>query len=68
MSMIPVIESCRFISIEDINDKIKNDNFTYKSVRVLARVRQLYHSQTGYCIIESVIAHQKNTDKDMQVD
>mmetsp|Transcript_7055 Transcript_7055/g.11877 ORF Transcript_7055/g.11877 Transcript_7055/m.11877 type:complete len:102 (+) Transcript_7055:3-308(+) len=57
--MIPQHDSCRFISIEDIKLKIQQDSFSYKSVRVIGRIRKLQDMQTGYCIIKSIFANEK---------
>ena len=54
MSFLPQLDSCRFLTIEQIRQRISDDNFTYKSVRVLAKIKQLHDSSTGYCLIESL--------------
>ncbi len=36
--MIPTVPHCRFITISEINEKVKTDDFKYKEVRVAGRV------------------------------
>ena len=36
--MIPNVPHCRFITITQINEKIKADDFKYKEVRVVGKV------------------------------
>ena len=54
MSMIPNKEPCRFIDIEDIKQRIKDDNFQYKNVRIVAKIKKLMDTSTGYCIVQSI--------------
>ena len=51
-SFLPQLDSCRFITINEINKRMKEDNFTYKAVRVLGKLKQLQDLSTGYAIIE----------------
>ena len=51
MSMIPQVEPCRFITIAQIQQRIADDDFTYKSVRVAAKV-QSYQPQKYSLIVE----------------
>ena len=51
--MIPTFDSCRFITIADIKQRIESDTFKYKSVRVVGKIRVLQDQNTGKCIIES---------------
>ena len=37
--MIPQVAHCRYATIQQIKQKISDDSFTYKSVRVAGRVR-----------------------------
>ena len=36
---IPQVDSCRFITIKGIKERIAEDNFAYKSVRVIGAVK-----------------------------
>ena len=38
---IPQLDSCRFITLPQIKKRIQEDNFQYKSVRVLGRIIEL---------------------------
>lgn len=42
---IPQLDSCRFITLANIKNRIAEDNFQYKSVRVLGRVKSLANEQ-----------------------
>ena len=53
MSMIPSLDSCRFITISEIKKRTKEDNFTYKSVRIIAKLKMLQDLQTGMSLVES---------------
>ena len=39
MSTIPQTDPCRFITISEIKERIKNDNFAYKSVRIIGKIK-----------------------------
>ena len=52
MSLIPQVDSCRFLSIPEINFRIAQDNFTYKSVRVYGKLKVLQDPITGYAVID----------------
>ena len=41
MSNIPVADPCRFITISEIEQRIADDNFAYKSVRIIGKIKQL---------------------------
>ena len=43
--IIPQLDSCRFISIEQIHQRIAADNFQYKSVRVAGRIADLINDK-----------------------
>ena len=54
MSVIPVLDGCRYTTIAQIKERIEQDNFTYKSVRILGKIRQLQDQTTGMAVFESV--------------
>ena len=39
--MIPTVEPCRFMTITQIHQKVADDAFEYKSVRVVAKVASI---------------------------
>ena len=39
MSNIPTADPCRFITISEIKKRIIEDNFNYKSVRILGKIK-----------------------------
>ncbi len=47
---IPQLDSCRFITLEQLRDRIKTDTFSYKSVRVAGKIVNLA-SDKGYTLI-----------------
>ena len=47
---IPQLDACRFITIGQINKRIKEDNFQYKSVRVYGKIKELQNDK-GYTVI-----------------
>ena len=47
---IPQLDSCRFISLSQIKERIKSDNFQYKSVRVAGLIVDL-QNEKGYTVI-----------------
>lgn len=49
--IIPQLDSCRFISIEQIHERIQSDNFQYKSVRVPGRIFDLINDK-GLTVIK----------------
>ena len=48
---VPQIDSCRFISAKNIKERIAQDNFQYKSVRVIGKIK-LLQNELGYTVIE----------------
>ena len=54
MSMIPTLDSCRFITVPELKQRVAQDNFTYKSVRVLCKIKVLQDPETGYAVLEQV--------------
>lgn len=48
---IPQLDSCRFISILQIRERIASDNFQYKSVRVPGRIVDL-SNEKGLTVIK----------------
>jgi hypothetical protein len=48
---IPQLDPCRFISLPQIKKRIAEDNFSYKSVRVLGKLKQS-QNEKGFSIIE----------------
>ena len=55
MSTIPHAEPCRFITIEEIKERMKNDNFSYKQVRIFGKIKQLQDQKTGLCVFSSIV-------------
>ena len=47
---IPQLDSCRFISLTQLRDRIKTDTFTYKSVRVAGKIVNLQNDK-GFTLI-----------------
>ena len=47
---IPQLDSCRFITLQQLRDRIKTDTFQYKSVRVAGKIVNL-SSDKGYTLI-----------------
>ena len=47
---IPQLDSCRFITISQIRERISSDNFQYKSVRVAGRILDL-QNEKGFTVI-----------------
>jgi hypothetical protein len=39
--MIPNVPHCRFITISQINEKVRSDDFKYKEVRVAGKIHSL---------------------------
>ena len=48
------MDSCRFITIAEIKKRIKEDNFTYKSVRIIGKLKMLQDIKTGMSLVEAV--------------
>jgi|LauGreDrversion4_2_1035121.scaffolds.fasta_scaffold862961_1 hypothetical protein len=47
---IPQLDSCRFISLSQLRDRIKTDTFSYKSVRVTGKIVNLQNDK-GFTLI-----------------
>ena len=53
MSSIPVLDSCRFTTISSIKERVDADSFTYKSVRIIGKIKILQDIEMyGLCILE----------------
>ena len=48
--MIPTVAQCRFITISQIRQRIADDNFTYKSVRLAGKVKEVF--ENFRCLVE----------------
>eukprot|EP00347_Sterkiella_histriomuscorum_P024523 403330811 len=48
---IPQLDSCRFITLPQLKQRIANDNFSYKSCRILGKVKIL-QNEHGFTVIE----------------
>ena len=56
MSNIPQADPCRFITISEIKQRILDDNFAYKAVRIIGKIKQLQDAATGLCVFEGLEA------------
>ena len=43
--IIPQLDSCRFLTIEQVQQRIASDNFSYKSVRLAGRITDLVNER-----------------------
>lgn len=48
---IPQLDSCRFITLPQIKERIAQDNFQYKTTRILGKIKLLQNDH-GYTVIE----------------
>ena len=55
MSTIPSISTCRYITIQQILNRIKDDSFTYKEVRVVGRCKS-FNAETHIVELEDLFA------------
>ena len=55
MSTIPQVPTCRYITIEQIQNKIKEDSFTYTQVRVIGKCKS-YSADTHTVELEDLFS------------
>jgi len=64
---IPQLDSCRFISLSQLRDRIKTDTFSYKSVRVTGKIVNLQNDK-GFTLIRQPDWQLQKGDMESDID